>query len=280
MKKAEEQEIENEAYLEEDVGRTDVEKPGITLGQLGHMIWKHWVAAVITMLVGLAAGVVYSKFIKTPKYQATVQVMVIKDDYNDSVKGASTLYGYMSTDFVVTSVAEKLAATKKYDGLYLKDENGKDKTEFDLTTIRSYYTVAIPTVTGTTTSVFVSVTSTCKSEDLAIDVANFVVESTIEQSNDSSFPIYGMLNNSVHSTGKATNAKDSSTSTVVFGAVGTLAGLVLGAAYGIIRELTNTKVSSKTDLEALTGYKVIGMIPRYGAPGGGEITKKGGNKHE
>ena len=284
--KKEEKEIENEVVLEEDLGKADTEKPGITLSQLGHMVWKHWVGAVICCLVGLAAGVCYSRFIKTPKYQATVQIMVVNSSSESQSSNISLAlektkiaYGYMTTDEVVKSVGEKLKA-KGYDDIYVKDSDGKKTTELDLGEIKELYTVTIPTVTTNSTSVFLSVTSTCKSEDLAVDVVNFVVSSTIDLANSSSSSINAMLNNSLISMGSASSAKDTSTSTAVFGIVGTLAGLVIGAAYGIVRELANTKVSSKADLEALTGYKVIGMIPRYGAPGGGEITKKGGNKHE
>ncbi len=290
MKKKEEIEMdpELESYQDEQLGKASTEKQGITLGQIGHMIWKHWVASVICLLVGLAAGVAYSKFIKTPKYQATVQVMVVSNDkstttdnINDAIAKARIVYGYMQFDEVAESVGKKLIE-KGYGELYVKDANGKETAEIDLAKVKSYYTVAIPTVTTNSTSIFVSVTSTCKTEALAVDTANYVVTSTIELANDSSNTgAYSMLHNSIERMGTANSAKDTSTSTVVFALVGSLAGLVIGAGYGIVRELLNTKVSSKTDLEALTGYKVIGMIPKYGLPGGGESKEKGAKKdHE
>ncbi len=269
MKKSNENEIENEIVpVEEDLGRAETEKSGITLSQIGHMIWKHWVAAVVCLLVGLAGGVGYSKFIKTPKYQSTVQLAVVdssssstSDNINLALKKTQIAYGYMTTDEVVTEVGKKLAEAK-YD-VYLKDSSGKATTEIDIRTIKTYYAVTIPTVTTNNTSVFISVTSTCKSEQMAIDVANSVIDATIGLSNSSTSKFYGLLQDSLVSMGSANSAKDTSTSTLVFAAVGALAGLVVGAAYGIIRELLNSKVSSKVDLETITGYKIIGMIPKY-----------------
>ena len=281
MKKTNEDEIENEiAPVEEDLGKAETEKSGITLSQIGHMIWKHWVAALVCLLVGLAGGVGYSKFLKTPKYQATVQLAVVENS-SDSTTDNITLalrktqiaYGYMTSDEIVTKLGEKLGA-KDYD-VYLKDKDGKKKDEIDVSKVKGYYTVAIPTVTTNNTSIFLTVTSTCKTEQMAIDVANFTVEATIECANASE-NIKGLLKNSIVSMGNANSAKDTSTSTLVFAAVGALAGLVIGAAYGIVRELLNSKVSSKVDLETITGYKVIGMIPKYeNAPEKKEESKGG-----
>ncbi len=283
MKKTNEDVIENETVpVEEDLGKAETEKSGITLSQIGHMIWKHWVAAVVCLLVGLAGGVGYSKFIKTPKYQATVQLMVVDsstgstaDNINLALKKTQIAYGYMTTDEVVTEIGKKLGE-KNYD-VYLKDSSGKTTENVDISKVKGYYTVSIPTVTTNSTSVFLSVTSTCKSEAMAIDVANLAVESTISLANATTSTVYGLLQNSLVSMGNANSAKDTSTSTLVFAAVGALAGLVVGAAYGIIRELLNSKVSSKVDLETITGYKVIGMIPKYeNVPEKKEEPKEGG----
>ena len=282
MKKSNENEIENEVLpVEEDLGKAETEKSGITLSQIGHMIWKHWVAAVVCLLVGLAGGVGYSKFLKTPKYQASVQVGVVDSTSSSTTENISLAirktqiaYGYMSSDEVVKKLGEKLGA-KEYD-VYLKDSDGKKTDNVDISKVKGYYTVAISTITTNSTSVFLTVTSTCKTEAMAIDVANYAVEATIELANSSSSTFYGLLQNSLVSLGNASSAKDTSTSTLVFAAVGALAGLVIGAAYGIIRELLNSKVSSKVDLETITGYKVIGMIPKYeNAPEKKEESKGG-----
>jgi capsular polysaccharide biosynthesis protein len=253
---------DNVEYVEE-------EKEGITLGQIWHMIIKHWVALVIVALVGLAGGFAYSKFFKTPKYQSTVKMMIKSGSTTTSADGEISLalkkaqiaYGYLTTDEVATSVGKKMGA-KNYD-VYLKDDSGKKTENIDVTAVMKLYSVSIPTVTSNNTSIFLSITSTCKTEAMAIDVANFVATSAIELTNDTTSQVYGYLNNSLSSMGTAYSAKDSSTSTMILSLIGLLAGVVIGAAYGIIYELVDNRVKSKSDLETLTGYKVIGMVPKY-----------------
>lgn len=196
---------------------------------------------------------------------------------NLALKKAAIAYGYMTIEEVLKSVGVKMEANG-YNA-YVKDASGNKTENVDIAAVKSYYTVAIPTVTNNATNIFVNVTSTCKNKQMAIDVANYVVDATIELVNTKGTNGYTILKESIATMGEATDAKDTSTSTWVISLIGALIGVVVGAGYGIVRELTNTKVTSKQDLENLTGYKVIGMIPDYQlveeAAG-----KKGGKKHE
>ena len=45
------------------IEKTDDEERGITLGQIWHMIIKHWIAVVICMLIGLAVGAVMHGYV-------------------------------------------------------------------------------------------------------------------------------------------------------------------------------------------------------------------------
>ncbi len=263
----------------------DNEKEGINLSRLWHMVYKHWVAAVVLMLVGLAAGVGYAKLIKAPKYQASVQLMVVnttssstEENINEALKKTQIAYVYMTTADVATSAGQKLA-DKGYD-VYAKDSEGKKTEDIDVSAVQKLYAVSIPTVTSNNTSVFLNITSTCKSSDMAVDVANFVADATITLANDSSNEISSYLNNSLSKIKPALYANDTSTSTAVIAIVGTLIGLVLGVAYGIVRELLDNKVSSKNDLEVLSGYKVIGMIPEYRHQAKPEKKESEDAKHE
>lgn len=245
------------------------EEKGITLSQIWRMIVKHWVALVICTLVGFAGGFGYAKFIKTPKYQSSVQLMIVNsgsttttadNEISLAIKKTQIAYGYLTTDEVATSVGKKLGE-KKYD-VYLKDDNGNATETIDVSSVKKLYSVSIPTVVSNTTSIYLTISSSCKTKNMAIDVANYVATSAIELVNNTSSSVYGYLNNSLACIGTANSAKDTSTSTAVLSIIGAVIGLVVGAGYGIIRELTNTHVSSKQELETLSGYKVIGMIPK------------------
>lgn len=267
--------------LDNTVEYEEEEKSGVTLGQIFHMLRKHWVAIVITSLVGLAGGVVYGRFVKKAKYQATTQLMIVNTDtgsltpedtvqnISDAKNKAQILSLYMTSDEVKTQIAKDLIAKDgtKYD-FYNRDENKNiimDGTEYtyNLAAVSKLYSVNLQQVTSNNTSIFVTITSTATDSQLAIDVANTVSTSTITLCNTKSTYGYRYLKDSVASLGTVSSASDKSTSNIVIAAVGVLLGAVVGAGYGIIRELTNTHVSSKTELEQLTGYKVIGMIPKY-----------------
>lgn len=282
----EESELSRQGALETDRSyEVKEEQEGITLSRLWHMIAKHWIVLIACTAVGFAGGIGYSKLIKTPKYQATTQIMAVPSDdslsdqeaINLALKKAAIAYGYMTSEEVLKSVGVKMEE-KGYNA-YVKDANGNKTENVDIAAVKSYYTVTIPTVTNNATNIFVNVTSTCKNKQMAIDVANYVVDATIELVNTKGTNGYTILKESIRTMGEATDAKDTSTSTWVISLIGALIGVVVGAGYGIVRELTNTKVTSKQDLENLTGYKVIGMIPDYQlveeAAG-----KKGGKKHE
>ncbi len=135
------------------------------------MVYKHWVAAVVLMLVGLAGGVAYAKLIKAPKYQASVQLMIVntsssstEENINEALKKTQIAYVYMTTADVATSAGQKLA-DKGYD-VYAKDGNGKKTEDIYVAAVQKLYAVSIPTVTSNNTSVFLNVTSTCKSADI------------------------------------------------------------------------------------------------------------------
>lgn len=242
------------------------EEDGISLSDIWHMIVKHWVGLVIFLLVGFAGGFGYAKFIKKPKYQASVQLYVnfTSEDNTKNItlsQKTNIACGYLVTNEVINSVCEKMAE-KKYD-VYTKDSNGKDTTTFDTMEVKKLYSVSTVSSNNNTINLL-SITSTCKEEQMAIDVCNFVVDSALELVNDPSSIGYSIFKDSFSLIGgKANYAKDTSTSTAVVSLIGALIGVVVGVGYCIIRELADTHVSSKADLEKLTGYKVIGMIPLY-----------------
>lgn len=268
--------MENKNLVEESRGSSnegvvyeEESEKSITLSQIWHMIKKRWVAVILCGLIGFGAGFGYSKLLKTPKYQSSVQLMVTTPsdetsttatNINLAIQKTAIAYNYFKTDTVAEKVAEKMAKAN-YD-VALKDDNDKTiEGQYDITKVKGYYTITIPTVVSNSTSIFLTVTSTCKSKQMAIDVANFVAESGRDLANTKGQIGYAELANSLQIINKAYQAKDTSTSTAVISLIGLAAGIVIGLAYAIIRNLADTKVTSKAELESIAGYKVIGMIP-------------------
>lgn len=248
------------------------EESGITLNDIWRMIKKHWVAIVICLFVGLAGGAVYAKTIKKPKYTSTGTLMIVKEntELSEDRNMAGVVYGFISTGTVKENVANKMISIG-YESVY-KNKDGV------IDTSALTYTPSLPTYgSSTNTSIFITISATTSKAQMSKDLVNTVMEVTKElcESDNSKMNIAkGYVNISSY----ASDSKDTSTSTLVISLIGTLIGLVVGAAYAIIRELTNVHVSSKMELETLTGYKVIGMIPKYDKDESTE-ENKGDNKN-
>lgn len=263
----------NNNYIEE----MDDEERGITLGQIWHMIIKRWVAVVICMLIGLAVGVVYARAIKKPVYKATRTLAVIapKDDdtsasnnVNNSLYFARIAVGYIKYPEVEEQACKILVdKTEDYKEMFSSVDD-KGDTVYNTVVLDDFFTASLETyVSGnsTATSIFIDVTASSSDKQLSTDVVNAVVQALQDVSNTAGSALNSLLDHTIFpgTEARVDDAKDSSTSNVVIGAVGVIGGAVLGIAYAIIRELADTKIGSKSELEHLTGYKVIGMIPKY-----------------
>lgn len=267
--------IVNNYYTTDANNEQEDDGHSISFSQIWHMLKKHWIAIVVCTLVGLAGGVLYGRLIKKPKYQASANVMVVNtnddtsgDDQADDKKTDSDIaanlslaknlagvaYGYMTTAEVREAVCKSLAT--KYDAYDM------EKKDSAMETLANQYSVSLATIGSTSsTSIFITVIATTSEKQQSMDVANTIANVTKELSNGSG-SVSSLLKNNLIVT-EAMTATDSSTSNVVIALIGTLVGLVVGCGYAIIRELTNTKVTSKYELEQLTGVKIIGMIPKY-----------------
>ena len=239
------------------------EEKGITLSQIWHMIIKHWVAIVILALIGLAVGVVYARAVKKPKFKAESQVMVLTSDSTltqaQKISLSESLvricYGYMSGPEVSEAALEYLVNNNKK----FVNENGK--AIYDSVDFSKMYTVSMQFSTTNVPTIFIKVSATTSNKEMSIAIANAVVTVTAELCNTDG-QVSSYLKDCVVPT-ETDIAKDSSTSNLIIAAVGVLGGVVLGVAYAIVRELLNNRVGSKMELEQITGFKVIGMIPKY-----------------
>lgn len=249
------QKPDNNSKISQD--NSTEEESGITLNDIWRMIKKHWVAIVICLFIGLAGGAIYGKAIKKPKYTSTGTLMISKEntELSEDRNMAGVVYGFISTGTVKDSVANKMIELG-YSSVY-KDKDGT------IDTSALTYTASLPTYgSSTNTSIFITISASTSKAQMSKDLVNTVMEVTkdlCEADNSKMNIAKGYVNISSY----ASDSKDTSTSTLIISLIGTLIGVVVGAGYAIIRELTNVYVSSKMELETLTGYKVIGMIPKY-----------------
>ncbi len=277
------------------IEKTDEEERGITLGQIWHMIIKHWIAVVICMLIGLAVGVVYARAIKKPVYKATRTILVAAHDDEEStdsgVVSTSKQLAQVAVNYIKYTEVEQAACK-----ILVEDDKDNQKgyakkfitvlqdgtTEYNTVALDGYFKATLQTyASGTSYSNFIDVTCTTSSAQLSTDIVNATVQALQDVCNSSEGSLNGLLNQTIFPGNEARveNAVDTSTSNLIIGAVGVIGGAVVGVAYAIIRELADTKIGSKAELEYLTGYKVIGMVPKYEAYAE-EHTKKDEDKKE
>lgn len=264
---------DNSPTVDSEAERDDNE--GRTFSQYWHMVTKHWVAVVICLLIGLAGGVVYGRVIKKPKYTATSQLVIGYLNYegdspseylNTSRQQASVANTYVMSNLVLESACEKLSPNySEFAPTTVTTAEGTTEAQYPIDKLKEHVSSSLPKYSdaNTSTSVLVNITGTAKTGKEAIDIANAMADSMFGEANDKeNQQIYHALHDSI--TIQYTNeAKDTSTSNVTIALIGLLIGLVVGVLYAIIRELTDTHVLSKHELEQITGYKVIGMIPDY-----------------
>ena len=242
------------------------------------MIGRHWIALILGGLIGLAGGIVYGRYIQKPKYQATSSIYILDDNGSGTAQEVITVAKNMariaSNYMTQSEVREQACKLLTGDATYLEyvPENTypqyKSETDgvvsYNISALKKSYSVTLEQFSSNDTSIFLHVTTTTKNADLSIDMANAVVCATrMLTENGETGTVAGTLKGYVHPMAPANDATNTATSAVVLASVGVVLGLVVGAGYGILRELLNTKVSTKRELEIITGIKVIGMIPNY-----------------
>ena len=263
-----------EPSTESSIGETQV---SYSIKDFVKMVAKHWIGFVLCGLMGLAAGVVYCRYIQQPKYQAKSTVYVLKKADKDEAEAityaknmARLASMYMAQDEVKEQACKLLTGVDTYTeyspyNIYptFKDTS-TGETKYATSMLGGYYTVTLEQFSNSDTSIFIHVTSTTKDPELSIDVANAVVYATkMLTENSNSSGVANILSGYINPLSIANSANNTATRATVLGTIGGLLGVIVGIAYGILREMLNTRVSTKKELEIITGVKVIGMIPNY-----------------
>lgn len=267
--------IVNNNYYGTEIEEEESSGSSISFSSIWHMIKKHWVGIAVCTIVGLGAAAAYGFLIKKANYQTSAQLIVTDNNTEDDMlsnlniqkQKAAMCYGYMNTAEVREAVCNYLAPTyKEYD---ISDASKKDKA---MEKLSKQYSIDL----DGSSSMFITVSTETPKKQQSIDLANAFVNVTYSLANGSG-TLSSYLKGSLTVSETAT-ATDKSTNNFAIAGTGAVIGLAVGIAYAIIRELANTKVTSKYDLEQITGAKVIGMIPDY-TDEASRSTKEG-NDHE
>ena len=244
---------------------------GLTFKDILFIIRKHWIAIIVFIFLGTAAGFTWTKVEQTvkPVYQSTGTMLVsyeggkdttITTEYNFSNYITNTYVAFIKEEAVLSKAAEKL-----------KNNNDiRRPTIFTAGGLKSNLSVSA-------NSLILTVTYTANDPDDAktilqtiIDTASEVADSPKldEQGNvvidaeGKAEPKSKFLNGNLTPVSEAKKGKQVS-HTFRNTAIGLGAGVVAALLYVILRELLDNKFKSSEEVERMLGVPVLAGIPDY-----------------
>ncbi len=255
--------------MESEVEKVVEEKDGLSFQDLLHIIRKHLLVVLITIIVFTVVGFGYAKYKqnKSPQYIASSSMMVSVDgnsngtslsdyqNYQLSQYLINTYVVYLSQDSVLSAVIDKL----EKDPAYLELPN---QGELTITTLKRNFKAEI-----SGSSLILDLKFTANTPEKAILILNTLMETVIEKANEvdeNKDPVNKFLYKNIVILNRANKDTISIVSnTIKYTVVFFAAGIVLAFLYVLIRELTDNKFKDSTEVEKVLGIPVLSGIPEY-----------------
>ncbi|MBD5785288.1 polysaccharide biosynthesis tyrosine autokinase [Cellulosimicrobium terreum] len=212
------------------------------------LLRKRWVSVAVLGIVGALLGGALS-FVTTPTYSARSQVFV-------SVQGSDSttdlLQGSNFTVRQVKSYTELVTSPRVLDPVV--EELGLAE---DASSLAARVRAESPLDT-----VLINVIATDESPRLAADLANATARSLAEVVGELETPAGAGESPVQISTVRSATVPESPSSpnTRLNVALGLVLGLVVGVVLAVLREVLDTRVRSRADVESVTGAAVLGVI--------------------
>jgi len=219
---------------------------GITLTELFNIVWQNIIIVFLVTLWVTIIGVLYTFVIVAPKYTAESSITIQVDISATTTSEQSAL-----------SVAQNLVSTYKafvVSNLVL-DAVILDTPELaDYTTAQLESQITVSTVTGVPI-IYISVENV--SPELAAEIANTVIEKSIEASTG-----YDLLKDKlkVLDVAKVPTAP-SSPNKMLNVVISFLIGGILSLGIVFLKELFNNKFKTATEMEKFLNINVIATVP-------------------
>ena len=244
---------------------------GLTFKDVLFIIRKHWIAIIVFIFLGTAAGFTWTKVEQTvkPVYQSTGTMLVsyeggkdtaITTEYNFSNYITNTYVAFIKEEAVLSKAAEKLNANTEL----------RKPIEYTAGNLKSNLSVSA-------SSLILRVSFTASDADDAktilqtiIDTASEVADSpkldeqgnVIIDAEGKAEPKYKFLNGNLTPVSEAKRGVRVS-NTVRNTAIGLAAGVVAAFLYVVLRELLDNKFKSSEEVERMLGVPVLAGIPDY-----------------
>lgn len=224
----------------------------INMRNFGHVLTKYWVILIAVGVLGLVLALLASTQL-TPKYTATTTLYVSVRATSSGATG-DLLQGANFAQAAMPSYADVVKTTLVLDEVSAELDHSISPTQLDWAL----------SVSSPPDSVLLKITAAHDTPEMAARIANTtgavfttVVESELEISNDEeNGPVQIRTVDSAEIPAPHTGSHYIRNATI-----GLFAGLLLGIAIAVVRDLLDTRVHTAKDLERVTSLSVLGRIP-------------------
>ncbi len=244
---------------------------GLTFKDILFIIRKHWIAIIVFIFLGTAAGFTWTKVEQTvrPVYQSTGTMLVSYEGGKDTAITTEYNFSNYITNTYVAFIKEEAVLSKAAEKLNNNNDINKPMT-FTAGSLKSNLSVSA-------SSLILRVSYTASDADDAktilqtiIDTASEVADSPklddqgniITDAEGKAEPKYKFLNGNLTPVSEAKKGIQVS-HTIRNTAIGLGAGVVAAFAYVFLRELLDNKFKSSEEVERMLGVPVLAGIPDY-----------------
>ena len=234
---------------------TGEETRSLTFRDILFILRKHWIALVVFIFLGTAAGFTWTKVQEhlSPVYKSTGIIMVS----TETSSGQSPVSGdYTLANNLTNTVVAFIKTNAVLDGVREVEPSFKSSKL---------------SVSNTTGNLMIKVSYSSSDPEESQKMVDLVMDCAITEANrlsdqkdkdDNYKPVYHMLNDNLNIVDRAKKGVQT-THTLRNTALGLGAGVVVGAAYVFIRELLDNTFKSSEEIERLLNVPVLAGIPDY-----------------
>ena len=253
--------------MDEEKQELREESRGLSFKDILFILRKNWIAILIFVVAGTIGGFTFAKVQQkvSPVYQASGIIMVSPEsesttqtaaqDYALSNNLTNTVVAFIKTNAVLDDVR---------NGNYFTDAEGNTVTP---STYAGKFNIKNLSLSNSTNNLMVNIKYSSKDPEESVRMVNAVMDAAVAEADrmkedQPTIPVYHMLNGNLNIVDRAQKSVETS-STLKYTAIGFAAGVVVAAAYTIIKELSDNTFKSSEEIERTLNIPVLAGIPDY-----------------
>ena len=244
---------------------------GLTFKDILFIIRKHWIAIIVFIFLGTAAGFTWTKVEQTvkPVYQSTGTMLVSYEGGKDTQITTEYNFSNYITNTYVAFIKEEAVLSRAADKLNTNATLNRPR-EFTASNLKSNLSVSA-------NSLILTVSYTASDADDAKTILQTIIDTASEVADSPKLdeqgnvildgegkpePKYKFLNGNLTPVSEAKQGKQVS-NTFRNTIIGLGAGFVAALLYVMLRELLDNKFKSSEEVERMLGVPVLAGIPDY-----------------